>query len=461
MKATIVPGRSAAGKTKLGAIFTQGAIGTPVITAVQGGDAPGQPAAKYKSFLDPVISPAGRVAFIGTLQTSKSAKPSLAVFSTITGTLARHLQQGQEIPGMAGIVLKSVSGISIRGTGLTTQLVVLASITGQDVGKTNNVVLLGVNVFGNVTKLLRTGEDELTVDDVESQVTGVTTLTSAKGSTGHGRWQSDSRIAARVTLADKRTVLVTISGNGTVAPLVASGDDSAPFGNETTWKTLGLPTVGTSNVAAALVSATGKDLSKGVDTGLVYTTNASTFSFLARKGDVAAGTTNAKYASFSEPLVSSTNGFAFMSNLTGGDTKGKNKTGIWSGTLLPQYQAPSLLARQGDKATDSRGEPSTVSWSSFLSLAHPGGANSGPIFLAKVAGKKNNIGLWAQDSSSKLRQVVRVGDSFGGQILTRMVLLQGTAGVSGATRSFNDAGGVGLLLSFKDKSQAIYYLGIP
>jgi hypothetical protein len=299
------------------------------------------------------------------------------------------------------------------------------------------------------------------VDGVASKVASITTLTSAKGSAGHGRWQSNTRIAARVTLEDKRTVLVTIFGNGTGTPLLATGADAPLFGTGARLKTLGLPTVGTTNVVAFLASATGEDLSGNADTGLLFTTNAGTFSFLAREGSTAAGVPGAMYAGFGEPVVSATNGVAFLGTLTGAGVKSNNKTGIWSGALLPNIQAPSLLARQGDKAPDSRGEPGNAPWTNFHSLAHPGGANSGPIFLAKVAGKRNNIGLWAQDSTAKLRQAIRVGDSLGGQIVTKVTLLQGTAGVAGATRSFNTTGGVAVLLSFKDKTQAIYYLGIP
>lgn len=185
---------------------------------------------------------------------------------------------------------------------------------------------------------------------------------------------------------------------------------------------------------------------------------------MVAEGDSAAGVpvaANATFSGFADPVVSADK-IAFVASLEGPGINKKNKMSIWAGSLSP-FEAPTLMARTGSPAADTLGEPGTAKWTRFQSLALPGGNSAGPLFTAKLSGKKNNLGLWGTDSRGKLRQLIRTGDILSlseNESLKGFSLLQASPGSAGATRSFNNNGGVGLLLKLK-KEQAIYYLGIP
>src|SRR4029078_2360839 len=106
----------------------------------------------------------------------------------------------------------------------------------------NSTVLLGLSAGGG-TPLLRTG-DAITVGGDDSEIKSISVLTPAKGSPGQGRYHANSGVVARLTLADKRTVLVSVSNTGTITPLLFTGQTST-LTADAVWKTFGLPSVGT------------------------------------------------------------------------------------------------------------------------------------------------------------------------------------------------------------------------
>ena len=102
----------------------------------------------------------------------------------------------------------------------------------------------------------------------------------------------------------------------------------------------------------------------------------------------------------------------------------------------------------------------------FVSFALPGGANAGPIFLAKIRGPgvsgKENLGLWSVNGTTgQVRKLLGTGDLIGNARITRLTLLQPMPGVQGATRSFNAAGSVIAHLTLSDKRQALLNVDIP
>jgi hypothetical protein len=106
-----------------------------------------------------------------------------------------------------------------------------------------------------------------------------------------------------------------------------------------------------------------------------------------------------------------------------------------------------------------------ANWSSFTSLALPGGTGSGPLFLARISGKaaskKTNFGLWGVDSNGFVRKLIRNGDQLGDLSVRKFTVLQPSSGSVGATRSFSAGRTIAVLVNFSDKSTGIVNIGIP
>jgi hypothetical protein len=229
--------------------------------------------------------------------------------------------------------------------------------------------------------------------------------------------------------------------------LPAGGSAGAPFAVQGTWK----PQPG-------LVTA--KE-----DTALLFSPDGSAWQVLAHEGAPAPGAGGATFASFFEPVVNADGAIAFLATLQGDGVTGTSKTGLWSGAP----EAPQLVARLGSPASDASGAPSSATWSAITSYALPTSPDAGPIFIAKVKGTgvtaKNNLGLWALDSSGLVRCVLRTGDplSVGDATLTlaSFTLLNALPGSFGATRSFNATGSVALLATFTNKTQALLRIDLP
>jgi hypothetical protein len=448
------------GKKKIAAILLEGGGSGSSLPAIQDADAPGVEDAKFKSFLEPVIAPNGRIAFIGSLRGVKSSEATGVWTTLFNGTLQLALQKGSQVPGLPdGTNLSSVLSISARNS----QLIALIKVSGKDggVNKGNSTVLLGLTAGGG-TALLRTG-DAITVGGEESEIKSISVLTPAKGSPGQGRYHANSAVVAKLTLADKRTVLVNVSNAGMVTPLLFTGQAST-IATDAVWKTFGLPSVGTggSNFAALGAAVPGEgDVSKSDDNALVFSSNGAAFTVFAREGDDAPGAGGATFSSFLDPLSNAAGEVAFLASLKGKSVKGSNRTGLWWGTPANVQ----LVARTGDVAPGPDGEESEAEFDSLISTALPGGAGAGPLFVAKVGGKgvnkKNNIGVWGVDSSGLVRQVLRTGSTIGAQTVSRLTLLQPVRGALGAGRSYNATGGVAVLVGFTDKTEAILQLSVP
>ncbi len=450
----------AAGKKKVAAIFAQGAAGDTTLPAVQNEEAPGINGAFFKSFADPVLAPNGRYAFTAKLGGVKSSESTTVWTNLVTGTLHSVLQQGQEIPGIQpALKVKSITSISLRDA----SLLALIKVSGDDVNKANDTVLLRHSAAGNNVLLLRTGEF-LGSPDPENEIKGITVLSPAKGTPGQGRWHADNRVVARVTLADKRSVVVNVSLAGSVTPLLTSGAPATGLGTGAIWKSFGFPAVGGTlgRFAAQGVLARGEGgVDASNDTALVYSGDGGIFTPFAREGDTAPGSSSATYGGFLDPVVNAEGSVAFIASLKGKNVKGANSAIYWG--------APGAIvkvARTGDPAPDAFGESDDARWTGFLSVALPSGAGSGPIFVAKLGGKgvngKNNLGVWAVNSAgTEVRQIIRTGDQLGRRTISRLSLLQALPGSFGAARSYNATGSITLLVTFTDRTQGIVNLGIP
>ena len=447
------------GRKRLSAILLEGGTNGSSLPAVQEMDAPGVSDAKFKSFLEPVIAPNGRIAFIASLRGVKSSEAAGVWTTLFTGTLQLALQKGTQVPGLPqGTMLSSVISISARNA----QLLALIKVSGKEGGVTraNSTVLLGLTSGGG-TVLLRTGDAITVGSDPETEIKSISVLTPAKISPGHGRYHANNGVVARLLLADKRGVLVHVGSTGTVTPLLVTGQSST-VATGAIWRSFGLPAVGSggSNFATLGILEAGEgDVAKSDDAALVFSPSGGTFTAFAREGGTAPGAGGAVYAGFFDPLVNAAGEVAFVATLKGDGVKGSNRAALWWGVPGNVQK----VARLGDPAPGPDGEEGDAEFRGFISTALPGGA--GPIFVAKLSGrgvnKKNSIGVWGVDSTGLLRQILRTGSTIGAQTVAKIALLQPVRGAVGAARSYNATGGVAILIGFTDKTEAILQLSVP
>ena len=100
-------------KKRFSAILLEGGGAGSSLPAIQDADAPGVDGAKFKSFLEPVIAPNGRIAFAATLRGTKGSEAAGVWTTLFTGTLQLALQKGTQVPGLPdGTMLASVISIS-------------------------------------------------------------------------------------------------------------------------------------------------------------------------------------------------------------------------------------------------------------------------------------------------------------------------------------------------------------
>jgi hypothetical protein len=457
----------AAGRKKLGAIVSVGGGEGLAIPAVQGTAAPGISGAEFKSFSDPVMAQNGRIAFIGRVSGAPSSK-STGVWTNAfnpSGTLELALQQGEELPGQPGVILQSVSTISLRNT----QLVALIKVRGSGISKANSTMIYHLVDINVGAALMQTGETSVMLEGVEATVKSLTVFTPPKGSAGHGRYHGLARVIARATLDDKRTAIVTAQTNGTVAVLTGTGQSAGSMVDGATWKSFGLPsidndgaryaTLGTLTLGVGTEPVTKKD-----DSIIGYSLNGGAFVNVAREGSDAADIAGARYVSLQDPLVNRNGRVAFVGTVSGTGVNARNRTGLWFGAPA----TVDLIARTNHEAfpaTDGSGADIDARWTSFRSLALPGGTNAGPLFLATIAGPgirgSNGFGLWAVDSTDTVRKLIRNGDELGNLKVKKFVVLQPSAGSLGTTRSFNSGGTVAVLVTFSNKSTGVLNIAIP
>jgi hypothetical protein len=368
-----------------------------------------------------------------------------------------------------GILLQSVSSISL----VNGQLLALIKVSGKeaDVTKANSTVLYALTDIGTGASLFRTGDPFMEGGD--TTIKSLSVFVPAKGSAGHGRYHSPFRAIARASLADKRTAIMGVNNNGTTKTVLSFTDGDASSITNTQgakWKSFGLPAVG-SNVlfqyytVAGSLSAGEGDVTKADDAVIGYSFNGAAFTTVAREGNASPGIAGANFASFLDPIVDPIGKVAFIGTAKGQGVSSKNKTGIWFGPVGNL----SLKARTNHpdfKATDGSGAEIDATWSSFTSLALPGGTNAEPLFLAEIAGKaaseKTNFGLWAVDSEVFVRKLIRNGDQLGDELMVKKFsVLQPVSGSVGASRSFSSGGTVSVLVNFSDKSSGVVNIGIP
>jgi cyclophilin family peptidyl-prolyl cis-trans isomerase len=451
------------GRATLGGIYVKDFFGAGTLAAYQGGPAPGI-SGVFKSFLDPVLSAGGAIAFAARVQGDgmKAGEDSGVWTDAFGPALDLVLREGSQVPGLpVGARLKAVSSLSLRD-GELLALVTLGAAKDV-VAASTDTVLLRMTAANAAVALLREGHELAGVPG--SSIKSFSVLSPALGSPGHGRWHAEGVVVAKVILADTRTLLVKIAPTGAVTPLLSSADAATPIAAAAQWKSFGLPAVGSAGMGF-VVSATLKPNLGGVtaatDTVLLTSADGATWSVLAREGGAAPVTpAGPLYATFFDPVVNAAGHISFLATLQGAGLKASTKTALFAGAT------PALVARLGSPAPDAAGAPTLAVWSKFLSHALPSGAGAGAIFLAETTGgdttPRNKLGLWAVDSGGLLRRLLRTGDTPAGGTsqITALTLLNAVPGAFGTTRSFNTTASIALAATFADKTQALLRVDVP
>jgi hypothetical protein len=231
---------------------------------------------------------------------------------------------------------------------------------------------------------------------------------------------------------------------------------STGFGG--TWKSFGPAALAEPGNVVVLAKLSG--VGQSTDTAIVLLTDTSATP-IAREGETTPlpGLT---FKGFSDPVANAEGSIAFMADLNGASASKSNKQALFvrgaAGDLIK-------VARLGDPADGAPG----ATWKKFVSFALPSGEGSGVIFLAQLSGpgvnKKNDLGLWAQDSTGGLSLLVRTGSAIPGtnssRVLSKLVLLNALPPTQGSARSFSDSGQVAYLATFTDSTQSVLVSRLP
>lgn len=463
-RATVLSDRS-----KLAAIYTEDGSGTGSVLAFQGGpvlDNTGTVItdATFKSFGEPVIGNFGWIAFGAKLQgKAVKAGDNEGVWSDLfsAGSLRLVLRKNDLLPGFLNDEkLKSVTSLAVRADGLLA-LVKLAPLRGFVTAGKDDVALMLITAPGTGQVLLRTG-----ADFAGSKIKTLATLAPALGSAGQGRWDSTDKIAAKLTLIDKRVFIVSVDASG--APpteLVRAGEDDPSLGVKLS--KLGLPALG----AGESLGVVGKlaTIAPGTtaDTAnILYFTPTPPALVPLIQGGTTAADPGTLFSTFFDPVVNDDAQMLFQATIRGDSVKKTTKTGLWHTDGL----ALNKIARQGDPAPGADGTSlADTFWAGFTSYALPSGLDAGPVFVAKLSGKatttKDRVGLWAKSSTTPLRLILRTGQDVtvggGTKTLASMTLLNALPGSFGVRRSYNTTGSLAVLATFTDKTQALLRADIP
>ncbi len=436
------------------------AVGDPVPGAGSGG-IPSE--AIFKSLKDPVLDEAGHVAFLAVMKgRGITGGNDGVVVTNAGGTLAVVAVEKSAAPGADGAGWKSFAAVSLHGTAGSESLLFTATLKSS--AATDRGAWLWTPA-GGTTLAVREG-GTATGFAVGEKIRNFKLQVDVGGSTGHGGQHLGNGTAQfSATLSTGRQAL--LRADGSLAALALTGD---PLGGTAlpaaTWKTFG-PARSSDDGAIVTLSGVLTNNVGGVSgtaaTGIFQSTDdAATWEPVAQIGDGAPGFAAGQlFSALKDPVSSAADaGLAFLGTLKGGGVKANMNTGVW---WQPDGGALTLLAGEGAQAAEC---PTGAVWSSFTSLALPGGT-TGPLFVARLLPGKGGVkamsdyGLWAVDNAGALRLLVREGATLDGRTVKIFTVLKATSGSAGVARAYTNNGDVVLLVNFTDATQSIVEIAVP
>lgn len=440
----------AAGPARRTGIYFEDEAGVNRLVAFQG-KAADVPNTTFKSFRDPLLSPNGAIAFVGTLSGVKASEND-GIWTDLFGTLQLVAREGADLPGQEGLKLKSITSTAFDGDALLA-FVKLVRVPGS-VTAANDVALIRITSSTDSTILARTG---LGFD--ESTIKQISVLQPAARSAGQGRWNGPGGVLAKLTLVNGRVVLTRILPDGAKVPLLRTGVLNPALG--TTLATLGFPALGGTGVAVLATRAKQPGvITAANDATLLYAPDGTNFAEVMHEEPGAA-----KFATFSDPVANDQGALMFFGTQRPAVPRTPSLSALW---LSNAGAAPEVVARVGGTAADENGlSLPGAAWSAFPTFALPDGA--GPVFVGQVAGSSVNaqskFGIWARDSDNITRLLLRTGRDLvlptGTKRVAKFTLLNALPGSYGARRSYNSTGSIAVQVTFNDRSQAVLRLDVP
>jgi cyclophilin family peptidyl-prolyl cis-trans isomerase len=438
------------GESRVSAVYFESAAGVGRIVARQGETAPGVSGGVFKSFLDPVISPAGKIAFFAKLS-GVGATGDSGVWTDAFGSLSPVLREGEDIAGLGGLELKSVTSAALVDDALVA-LVKLVQFPGG-VSSANDTALVRITGPSSATLLARTGSSF-----GGSIVKKLTIFQPAKTSPGQGRWNDDSDVAAVLTLADKSNVFVRIDSAGALAPMLQT---TQPIdGLSTKLASFGPPSLAGLHAVLLGKRAPQTGVSGANDTAILRAANSTTWSEVIVEQAESGG-----FFALGEPVGNADGDVIFSASRRGNTASQAPVKGLWSAS---NGGAPALLASLGSGATDADGVAiPNAFWSKFLSYALPD--NGFALFTAQMSGSavtsKTNVGLWSMTANGRIRKLLRTGDtiplSVGPRTVTGFTVLNALPGSLGVRRTYTATGIVAVQVKLSDGAETMLRFWLP
>jgi len=289
------------------------------------------------------------------------------------------------------------------------QTAFLGLLTGSEVTASNNSGIWSEGGGTGLALVVRTGNVAPETDGANFSAYGLSNpVLNDVGQTAFTgellqSTEVDSRNAFGVWLEGGGTGLTLIVRSGNVAP-----DTS---GAKFSYFDFGPPALNDAGQTAFTVSLTGTGVSFFNDRG-IWSGGGNGLTMVARSGNVAPETGGAIFApnqNFSTPDLNDAGQTTFYARL-GTEVNNGNDVGIWSeggGTGL------TLVARQGDVAPGTSGAKFIFGGFNFIPTALNGAgqmAFAGALTGTGV-NSSNNSGIWSEGGSAELTLVVRTGDS--------------------------------------------------
>ena len=366
--------------------------------------------ATLASVSDPAVAADGSVAFAAGLKggdVKKDGSNANEIWLISGSTTSVAVRAGDGAADQAGATYRSFAQIV---TEQPNDAAFLATITPANGRHGSNFGLWGADLTGALHSIVTVGES-MNIGGGLRKITGINVFSTPTRERGQSR---------SVDTQDGR--LTFGLGFGRDAAICVATPSQTEFNLEDvadTWETTvaGVPNAKYASFGSPAVNATGTvafravlsstspatKISAANRTG-IWRDVASSTSLIARTGFPAVGTNSALYATLEEPVLNNDGQIAFIGSLHPAKNQATAATaeGIWSdsgGTL-------ALIARTGNAAADVPGGK----FSEFEQLVLPDG--SGPIFLAKLKGVKQNAntGLWSVGPDGQIHLIVQTGE---------------------------------------------------
>ncbi len=355
-------------------LWSQGS-GSLALVAREGDTAPGTGNALFDVLNQvPTIDPAGKITFLGKLRAG-SGSPTvdgsndLGIWSERSGSLALVLREGDTAPGAGNARFDRLKFLKTNGFGQMAFMGNLRLGTGFPVVDSSNDKGLWSEDSGSLALLVREGDTAPGSGGATFNEFGIPALSMAGKSAFVGFLNIGSGSPA---VGISNDLGIWSNHTGSLA-LVVREDDIMPgtgnarlsrFNNAFVINSMG-------NIAfpGLLRIGTGSPAVDSFNNSGIWLKNENGLALIAREGDIAPGTGNARFELFGTPVINDVGETAFLGFLRTGTGSpavgGSNDLGFWvadpSGVLL-------LVVREGDPLEVAPGDTRIISsLSAFVS----------------------------------------------------------------------------------------------